>query len=338
MKKKIKWGIIGTGKIANRFADALSNLEDAGMAAVASRSMDTGKAFAAKYGIATVHVGYENLVADPEIDVVFIGTPHIFHLRDALMCFQAGKHVLCEKPLTLNAEQAEKMIAAAREKKVFLMEAMWTRFFPIHVKIRELLVKQALGKLRMLQVNFCYCAPDDLENRFFNHELGGGVLMDAGSYGISFATSLFGPPAETTAIADFGPTGVDFQSSCLLRHKNGEISTIATSMISPDVKNATIVGEKGRIDIDSAWYKPTGMTVSIDCSEPQRFDFPLPEGYNGYEYEAEEVMNCIRAGKTESAIMPLDETLSIMRTLDKARSQIGLEYPGEASEKYRASA
>lgn len=328
MSQSMNWGILGTGKIANRFATALSNLEEANLAAVASRQADSANAFADTYNIPTRHVGYEAMAADPEIDIVYIGTPHVFHLRDAAMCLAAGKHILCEKPLTLNATEAEELIALARDKGVFLMEAMWTRFFPLHLKVREMITDGVLGDLLALHADFCYCAPRDLQNRFYRKDLGASVLLDAGSYCISFAHSLFGSPEQVTALAVMGETEVDYQSSILMRFAGGELATLATSMISPDAKGATIIGSKGRLEIHPAWYKPEAMTLHLEGEEPQQLNFPLGD-FNGYEYEAREVMACIQDGRTESETMPLDESLAIMRILDGIRQDWGLSYPTE---------
>jgi predicted dehydrogenase len=326
--EKVRWGILGTGKIANRFATALSNLPDAELAAVGSRRQETADAFGEKYGVPRRHASYEALASDPDVDVVFIGTPHVYHLRDASLCFEAGKHVLCEKILTLNAREAEQLVQLAREKNLFLMEAMWTRFFPIHVHLRELLAEKRIGEIHAVQTNFFYPAPRDLENRFYKKELGASVFLDAGSYGVSFAHSLLGAPAEVASVATMGETEVDYTSACLLRYDDGPIAVIACSMVSPDVKNARIVGSEGVIDIPPSWYKPTSMTLAVNGQEPETIEYPLKE-YNGYEYEAMAVMDCIREGKTECDVMPLDESLAIMRTLDTIRGQWNLEYPSE---------
>ena len=328
-KDTIRWGIIGTGKIADRFATALGNLPDAELAAVGSRGQDTADRFADQYGIPTRHVGYENLAGDSNIDVVFVGTPHVFHLRDASMCLEAGKHVLCEKVLTLNAREAKQLIDLARSKKdLFLMEAMWTRFFPLHVRVRELVNESRLGDILAVQVNFFKTDPYDLENRFFKKSLGASVLLDGGSYGVSFAHSLLGKPNQVVGVAHFGETEVDYTCAVLLRHESRAIGMIGTSMISPDAKDARVVGTKGVIDIHPMWYKPTTMTVSLEGVAPEVMEFPL-NGYSGYEYEAMAVMDCIREGKTECDVMPLDQSLEIMADLDALRAQWGLTFPSE---------
>jgi dihydrodiol dehydrogenase / D-xylose 1-dehydrogenase (NADP) len=329
MEKRMKWAILGTGKIANRFATALNNIpECARLVAVGSRNQKTADDFADTYGIKKRYVGYENVVSDPEIDIVYIGTPGVFHRRDAAVCLEGGKHVLCEKVLTINAKEAESLIGLARSKSLFLMEAMWTRFFPIHIRIRELLKENTIGDLRGLIANFAATVPADIKNRFYDVKLGAGVLLDLGSYGISWGYKLFGPPEEVTGLPAFGETGADYQSAYVMRHRGGQLTTVTASMISYDVKEAVVFGSKGKIVVHDPWYKPHTMTVYIEGREPELIEMPLGK-YNGYEYEALAVMECIRDGKTECDIMPLDETLEIIRIIDRIRQQWGFKYPSE---------
>jgi predicted dehydrogenase len=329
MKETLGWAILGTGKIANRFAFALNNLPDrARIVAVGSRRKETASEFADKWGIPGRYVGYEEVVADPDVDIVYIGTPGVFHRRDISMSLNNGKHVLCEKVLTMNEAEAKDVVDLARRKGLFLMEAMWTRFFPLHVRIRELLGAEALGTLRGLIAPFTATVPADPKNRFYDVNLGAGVLLDLGSYGVSWAYNLFGEPEEFTGLASFGDTGADYQSACVLRFAGGQIATITSSMISYDVKEAVVYGNRGKIVVHEPWYKPTAMTVYREGEEPERFEFPL-ESYNGYEYEALAVMDSILDGKAECEVMPLDESVEIIRILDGIRSQWGFSYPCE---------
>jgi predicted dehydrogenase len=329
MHERVRWAILGTGKIANRFGTALNNISKrAQLLAVGSRSRERAEDFADRYSIPKRYTGYENVIADPDIDIVYIGTPGVFHHRDVTMCLEGGKHVLCEKPLTINAQEAESLIELARRKDCFLMEAMWTRFFPIHVRIRELLSQDAIGELRGLTANFIATVPADPKNRFYDVHLGAGVLLDLGSYGISWAYNLFGPPEEVTGLAFFGETGADYQSACILRHKGGRISTITASMISFDVKEAVVYGSQGKIVVHEPWYKPTAISVYHKGEVPKTVKFPL-NSYNGYEYEALAVMDCIQDGKTECETMPLHETLEIIKIMDGLRAQWGFTYPTE---------
>jgi predicted dehydrogenase len=329
MTDKLSWAVLGTGKIANRFAAALNNIpETAEFLAIGSRSQETADAFGDRYNIPRRYDSYEKVAADPDVDIVYIGTPGVFHLRDVSMCLEAGKHVLCEKAFTINAGEAQQLIDLAREKQLFLMEAMWTRFFPIHVKIREILSAGIIGKVNGITINFLAKPPFDLKNRFFDLNLGAGVLLDTASYGVSWASSLFGEPEAVTGLAVFGESGADYQTSMVLRYPGGQLVSLMSSQISYDDKNAVIFGTDGKIVVHDPWYKPTRMTIYVEGKEPEEIAMPLGK-YNGYEYEAMEVMNCIRAGKLESDVIPLDETLSILKTLDQVRQQWGHKFPFE---------
>ncbi len=329
MAARMRWAILGTGKIARRFATALNNIpERAELLAIGSRQQSTGEAFADQYHIPRRYTGYEQVVADPDVDIVYVGTPTVFHERDATLCLQAGKHVLCEKPLTINTREAERVIALARARRLFLMEAMWTRFFPIHARIRELLTERAIGEVHGLIVNFVATAPFDLANRFFDVKLGASVLLDTGSYGISWASSLFGVPEQVTGLAYFGESGADYRAGCLMKYPGGQLATVTCCQVSYDVKEAVIYGSHGKIVVHDPWYKPTAVTVHAAGRSPETIEMPL-DGYNGYEYEACAVMDCIQAGQTECPLMPLDETRAIMQTLDTLREQWGFRYPFE---------
>jgi predicted dehydrogenase len=329
MTEKMKWGVLGTGKITNRFAQALNNIpEKAELLAVGSRNKDTGDAFGDKYNIPRRYTSYEDVAKDPDIDIIYIGTPGVFHLRDASIALNNGKHVLCEKAFTINAKEAKEMIDLAREKNLFLMEAMWTRFFPIHVKIRELLAEGAIGTVNGATINFIAAPPYDPKNRWFDLNLGGSVLLDTASYSISWASSLFGEPEAITGLASFGETGVDNQTAMVMRYAGNELVSLLSSQISFDDKDALLFESTGKIVVHDPWYKPVRMTLYQKGKDPEEIHMPL-DGYNGYEWEAMEVMNCIQAGKTESEIMPLDETLSIMKTMDTVREQWGHKFPFE---------
>jgi predicted dehydrogenase len=325
----MRWAILGTGKIAKRFATALNNIPDeAELLAVGSRAQATGEAFGNTYHIPRRYVGYDKVMADPDVDIVYVGTPTVYHRREVTACLEAGKHVLCEKPLTINAGEAEALIALAKQKDRFLMEAMWTRFFPIHVRIRELLAEQALGEVHGVVINFMATAPYDVKNRFFDINLGGGVLLDTGSYGISWAQQLFGQPQEVVGLAQFGESGVDYRCACILKFATGQLATMTTCQTSVDVKEAVIYGTTGKIEVHDPWYKPTGMTVTLAGQKPQVIEMPLG-AFNGYEYEARAVMGCIAAGQRQCEVMPLAQTLSIVKTLDELRRQWGFKYPFE---------
>lgn len=330
MSKKYRWAILGTGKIGNRFAEALKNIpERAELWAVGSRSQQSADAFADQYDIPKRYDSYQAVMDDPEVEIVYVGTPGVFHARDMEMALQAGKHVLCEKAFTINAAEAARIIELARAKSLFLMEAMWTRFFPVHVKVRQLLAEGAIGKVNGLSVHFMARTPYDLNNRFFRVDLGAGVLLDLASYGISMASSLFGEPTAVTGLPVFGESGADYQAGMVMTYAQGEIATIICSQISYDVKDMVIFGETGKLVVPEPWYKPTRLVLNQQGEGITEFDFPLNQ-YNGYEYEALAVMDCLDQGKSENEIMPLDETLQIMETMDELRRQWDFKYPGEA--------
>jgi predicted dehydrogenase len=318
MTERMRWAIMGTGAVANRFARALNNLPDqAELLAVGSRQPNTADAFGDKYGIPRRYAGYDKMVADPDVEVVYIGTPHAYHRRDVALCLEAGKHVLCEKAFALNAQEARELTDMARERGLFLMEAMWTRFFPVHVQARDLLAKGALGKVQGLIIHHNYTGlPIDP----FDPKLGMGTLLDQGPYGVGLAISLLGPVQELVGLGTHGPTGTNHQTSYVLLHEGGRVTTVASSRVTYDVKEAVVYGTAGRIEFHDPWYKPTKMTVHRQGHEPEQIEHPLND-YIGYEYEAQEVMACIRAGRLESDVMPLSDTLTIMETLDRIREQ-----------------
>jgi predicted dehydrogenase len=322
MSERYNWAILGTGNVANRFAKALQNISDqAEMVAVGSRNQDTAAAFAEKFDIPAAYGSYQAVADDPNVDIVYIGTPHPVHHRDAKMCLDAGKHVLCEKAFTMNAGEAMDLINLAREKGLFLMEAMWTRFFPVQVRVREILAAGTLGELQGLVIHHNYVGLPELPDSYPD-ELGMGTFMDQAPYGMGFAFSVLDQPLRTTGFATFGTRGLNLQVSGVFEHDGGKLTTWMASRTTYDVKGAIIFGSEGKIDIHAPWYKPTAMTLHVKGKDPEFIEFPLDD-YVGYEYEAMEVMNCIREGKIESEIMPLDETLAIMKTMDSMRAEWG---------------
>ena len=329
MSKRMSWAILGTGKIANRFATALNNIPDeAELLAIGSRTQATADAFGESYSIPKRYEGYEQVAKDPDVDIVYVGTPGVFHHRDVTMCLNNGKHVLCEKAMMINAGEVKDVIDLARAKNLFLMEAMWTRFFPIHVRIRELVNEEAIGRINGMTIQFTAKPPFDLNNRFYDINLGAGVLLDTGSYGISWAYSLLGKPTEVVGLADIGESGADYQSASLMKFSGGQLVSVMSSQVSYDAKEAVIFGTAGKIVVHDPWYKPTSMMIHKEGHEPELVEMPL-NGFNGYEFEIRAVMDCISKGELESNVMPLDESLEIAKTLDSLRAQWGLKYPSE---------
>lgn len=329
MEDEVRWGIMSTGWIAHQFAEALQLLPAAELVAVGSRQQETADAFGDEFDIPRRYASYGELVADPAVDVVYIGTPHSFHHRDALMALEAGKHLLVEKAFTLNGRQASEIIELARRKELFVMEAMWTRFFPLMARLRELLAEGALGQLKMVRADFSHSAPYDPRNRFFDPHLGGGALLDLGIYPISLASMVLGESQQVSGVAHIGETGVDEQGACLLSYAEGALAVLSFSLRTDAPPEASISGTEGRIEIHGNWYSPASMTVTRG-KESQRIEMPFAG--SGYQFEAVEVMARIRQGHTESEIMPLDETLAIMRVLDELRAQWGMVFPGEGAD------
>jgi predicted dehydrogenase len=326
LNKKIHWGIIGTGDIAKKFAAGLSVLSDSELVAVASRATKTADAFGDLFHVAKRHDNYQSLAQDPDVNVVYISTPHSLHKENTLMCLRAGKSVLCEKPFAINAKEAAEMIQFARQRRLFLMEAMWTRFFPLMARVREMIASGVIGEVRMLMADFGYRS-EDQKNWVFDRSFGGGGLLDVGIYPLSFSHLIFGIPNQITSISHLGSSGVDEQSAVILGYEGGRMALIASATRTETPQEAYLLGTKGRIHIHSPWWKPQTLTLSVNGRANEVMQIPY-QG-NGYNYEAAEVARCLREGRTESDTMPLDETLSIMKTMDAIRAQWNLKYPME---------
>jgi len=270
---------------------------------------------------------YEGLANDPDVDVVYISTPNNLHKENTVMCLRAGKSVLCEKPFAINAKETEEMIDLARQRGPFLMEAMWTRFLPAIVKLREILAEKTIGEVRMLIADFGFRSELNPKSRIFDPSLGGGALLDVGIYTVSLASMVFGNPSRITGMAHIGETGVDEQSAVILGYEKGELALLASAARTTTPHVAHLLGTEGRITVDPPFWRPQSLTFSIRGRPDEVKQFPF-EG-NGYSYEAAEVNRCLREHKPESDIMPLDETFSIMKTMDAIRAEWGLKYPGE---------
>jgi predicted dehydrogenase len=324
---KIRWGILGTGRIAGIFAAGLADLGDAELVAVGSRTAAAADTFGDRYGVPRRHASYAALASDPQVDAIYVATPHTFHKENSLLCLQAGKAVLCEKPFTINAREAAELIAYARERRLFLMEAMWTRFLPLMVRLRELIAGGAIGEVRMVQADFDFRTEVNPRSRLFDPALGGGALLDVGVYPMSLASMLLGTPSEIASLAHLGATGVDEQSAAVLRYAGGRLAVLTSAIRIGGPHEALIRGTDGYIRIDSEWWRAARMTLVRSGRPDELIEAPMVG--NGYSYEATEVMRCLRDGRIESDVMPLDESLAIMRTLDAIRAQWGLRYPGE---------
>ena len=323
----IRWGIIGTGAIAKKLATALNELSDAKLVAIGSRFQKTADEFAAKFNVPHAHASYEALVSDLEVDAVYVATPHSCHKDNALSALQAGKAVLVEKPFTINATETEYLIDFAQSRNLLLMEGMWTRYLPLYVKLREMLANGAIGDVRLLTGDFGFKVGPQANPRVLDPALGGGALLDIGIYPVSFSSMVFSAPSQIIGVATLGPTGVDEQNAIILRHPQGQLAVLSCSFQANASMEVTLMGTTGRLRIHAPAWKSTAMTLSRNDQPDEVLQFPFE--LNGFQFEAIEFMNCLRAGKLESPIMPLQETLTIMRTLDTLRGQWGLKYPME---------
>ncbi len=328
-KSSIRWGILSTGHISDRFAEALKGLPDAELYAVASRTQEKAEAFARHHGIKKAYGSYRQLAEDPQVDAIYIGTPHVFHLENSVMCLRAGKAVLCEKALTINAREAEEMIRVAREEKVFLMEAMITPHVPLIKKIVRWVREGKIGEVRMIRASRCIERTFDKEARQLNLSLGGGSLLDLGVYPIAFAAMILEKePVEALGTAHIGEWGTDEQGAALLRYDNGAIADITYALRTETVNDAFIHGTDGYIHIDEIFAVPHRATrYNKEKKVVEQLEEPVTG--QGLGYEAEEVMRCLREGLTESPLMPLERSLQIMRTMDRIRKPWGMRYPND---------
>jgi dihydrodiol dehydrogenase / D-xylose 1-dehydrogenase (NADP) len=326
MEETFKWGIIGPGNIAKRFAEAVTLVPGAEVWAVASRSLEKANAFADKYSIAKRYDSYELLASDPKIDAVYIALPNPFHYANIMLCLEHGKPVLSEKPFTLNALEAKKAIALARQKGLFLMEAIWSRFLPVYDKVDEWIKGGRIGDVKYIKADIGFTYPFPKGDRHINNELGGGGLLDVGVYGVALASWVYGrKPERIVSMAHIGETGVDMQSAIIFGYDQGEMAVITTSLQALLTFDAWIHGSKGTIHVQD--YMRAATVVLKTRGQPdETVSCPFT---NGFEFEIMEVMNCIKEGKTESARMTLDETLANTELMDEARAQWGLVYPTE---------
>ncbi|NES83967.1 MAG: Gfo/Idh/MocA family oxidoreductase [Moorea sp. SIO2B7] len=365
MSKIIRWGILGTGYVAREFAQGLRSLPDAQLLAIGSRTLTKAEEFARQLNVPRAYQSYEDLVKDDNIDVVYIATPASRHKDDCILCLEAGKAILCEKPFTLNAQEASEIIALARQKQLFCMEAMWMRFMPLIQKVQSLINSGVIGDIRILMADFGVPTEFNPDNRFFNPQLGGGALLDRGIYCLSLAFQLLGLPSQIVSQASIGETGVDEQSSIILNYPQGKQAILYATLRTYTSNEAVIMGTKGKIRIHEPFCRPNKISIInfpaivTTTSSPsfsrkqkmvsylkqnpliQRLSIQLksyispllgksakaivqPFNGNGYNYEAAEVMRCLRDGELESKIMPLDQTLMIMEAMDTISTQWNL--------------
>jgi predicted dehydrogenase len=324
---KIRWGILACGRIAKKFAADLQLAEGSELIAVASRdkqrAIDFSKEFPSKYAFGS----YQELVDHPEVDVIYIASPHAQHHEHTLLCLNHGKAVLCEKAFAINSRQATEMVELARKKNIFLMEALWSRFLPHYLKVREMISEGMIGEVKGVLANFGFKPMDPVPDRLFNPALGGGALLDIGIYPVFFAQSILGKPDKILASMDKASTGVDEQCAMIFQYKNGKTANLFSTLASNLETDADIFGTHGRIRLTSRFYEPSATIQYYPdrVDSRQLISLEREEGW-GYQHEIRHVNECLRNGLKESPIHTLNDTLALMQTLDAVRIEMGLKY------------
>jgi predicted dehydrogenase len=327
MTEHLRWGILGTGWIARQMTADLA-IHGSPVNAVGSRSQSTADAFATEFGIPVAHGSYEALVADPDVDVIYVATPHSSHVTDATLALEAGKHVLLEKPYTINAAEARAVAGLARDRGLVVLEAMWTRWMPHMIRLRELIAAGTLGDVRTVLADHDQKLSQDPSHRLQNPELGGGALLDLGIYPISFAWDVLGAPSTVHAISSPTPTGVDRQTAIVFGYADGQQAVMHTALDAAGPTRASVIGVDARVEIDSVWYTPTTMRV-IDPDDNVIEEFDGRSEGRGMQFQAAALERIVASGALEDDILPPSESVAIMETLDQIRAQIGLRYPSE---------
>lgn len=328
--KTIRWGILGCGRIAGKFASDLRQVDDAELGAVASRDPGKAAAFSVQHPAKRIHGSYEALVNDPGVDVIYVATPHAMHHEHTLLCLRHDKPVLCEKAFAINERQAREMVAVSAVRNIFLMEALWTRFLPHYIKVREMITEGTLGELRSIQVNFGFTPLPPVPQRIYDPALGGGTLLDIGIYNVFLVQSILGEPDSIQALMTPAQTGVDEQLAVQFRYANGALAQLLSTFSSNLPTDANIAGSKGRIRLTTRFYEPT-TTIEF---YPDRVDslqvvpFHKEPGW-GYQFQVRHVHECLRKGLYESPLMSHQDSLALMRTMDRIRETVGLVYPAD---------
>jgi len=323
-EKTVNWGVLATGGIAGTFASDLPLVPGAKLAAVGSRTPESAAAFAERYGFARAHGSWAALAADPEIDVIYVATPHAFHFEAAMACLAGGKAVLCEKPMTLDLATSARLVQEARARGLFLMEAMWMRCNPAIRRITELIADGVLGEVTSVQADFGLQGPFEATHRLRDPALGGGALLDLGVYPINLAHLILGPPETVRSWARLTPEGVDDNTGLLFGYESGAVAALACSLIGETRNAASITGTLGRIDLPPGFFVPRSFVLHRSGAEPEEFTFDF--GGSGYQFEAAEVQRCLAEGLPESPLMPHATTLDIMTLMDTIRAEIGVVY------------
>ena len=327
MTDRLRWGILATGGIAHAFTNDLK-LNGFTVQAVGSRSQAAADAFAAEFDIPNAHASYEALAADPEVDVVYVSTPHPLHAANARLVLEAGKHVLVEKPFTLNAREAREIADLAADRGLLLLEAMWTRYLPHMVRVREIIADGTLGEVRSLIVDHTQKLSDDPAHRINALELGGGALLDLGIYPVSFSWDLFGAPLTMQSTATFKDTGADAQVATIFGYDGGRVASMLSASHTLGPNTAAVLGTGARLEIDPVWYTPTSFrVVGADGSVLEEFRSEVTG--RGMHFQAAAVERLVAEGNLRGDLLTIDDSVAIMGTLDAIREEIGLRYPGE---------
>ncbi|AJE85969.1 MULTISPECIES: Gfo/Idh/MocA family protein [Streptomyces] len=331
--ERVRWGVLATGGIAAHFTSGLLDSPGAEVVAVGSRSEESARAFAERFGIERAYGDWASLAADAEVDVVYVATPHSAHRAAAGLCLQAGRAVLCEKAFTLNSREAEELIALARSGGRFLMEGMWMYCNPLIRRMRELIADGAIGEVRTVQADFGLPGPFPASHRLRDPAQGGGALLDLGVYPVSFAHLVLGEPEQVAASAVLSPEGVDLRTAMLLSWASGAQALLHCAVDSGTGVTASVTGSAGRIDLPAGFFHPERFVLHRPGREPEEVTSPeasaLPR--DSMRHEAEEVMRCLRAGELQSPLVPWEGTLAVMRTLDAVRERTGVRYPADLS-------
>lgn len=324
MSKNYRWGILGAGKIAEKFCSALCFVKGSEVYAIASRDIGKAKAYAKQYDAARFYNNYNDLVNDDEVDIIYIATPHVFHYEQTMLCLQHKKAVLCEKPMAQSHRRTAEMIAAAAQNKVFLMEGLWTACMPFMGEIKALLEEDTIGKPQYISADFGFAAPKDMAGRLYNKALGGGSILDVGVYPISLVTIILGEPSVIKTISKRSETGVDEYANVVMQYANGETAHILSAINFNTPVTAEIIGTKGRIQIKNPWFKATDFSVHLNDDSVQNFS--MPHLCNGFEHEIKEVMHCLDNGLLQSNKVPHRLSLSVSKIMDEILRQAGVIY------------
>jgi len=333
MSKTYNWAILGCGKIARKFSSDLKILPNAKLYATASRNVEKAQAFAGEFGFKKAYGSYGEMLNDPLVDVVYVATPHSFHHEHTLLCLKHKKAVLCEKAFAINKNEAEEMIACAKENNTFLMEAFWTMFQPSFVKAMEIIRSGELGKLKMVRSDFAFNGEFNPDNRLYNVALGGGSLLDIGIYPVFAALTSLGKPELVKTLVDFSPTGSEESISMIFKYKGGEMACLTSGFASFSPTQTEYWFENGYMILNPRWFTPTNITVKKNGQDEEILHSGHEEGW-GYQYEAAHVMKCLGSGKIESDRMSWKMSLDLMETLDRVRVDAGIFFPGHDKEMF----